>query len=369
MSRLFERFSRRSRSGRTTGVTVPPMDGALKPNQALQEAPVLFRRHRPDNLTRDGGRLLFSSGPSLNAIEISAADETATEVARFDSEITALASDGAGGYIVGLDSGDIIFGGALESLPPIKPGLRLAPTAFALSEHGRLYVCSGSQINRPSDWKRDLMERNESGSVWEFELESGQGSCLAEGLAFPYGVSLAGGENAILVSESWRHRLLLIPTDRSRREPSPQVVLDDLPGYPARIAAGSNGYWLTVFAPRGQLMEFVLREDAYRRRMMETVDPEFWMAPSLSPGRSFLEPLQLGAIRTMGTLKPWAPTRSYGLLVHLNARYQPTHSAHSRSGGTRHGITSCLQWEDRVLAASKGGDAVLSIDANAFAGE
>lgn len=94
MSRLFERFSRRSRSGRTTGVTVPPMDGALKPNQALQEAPVLFRRHRPDNLARDGGRLLFASGPSLNAIEIGAADETATEVARFDSEITGLIGSG-----------------------------------------------------------------------------------------------------------------------------------------------------------------------------------------------------------------------------------------------------------------------------------
>jgi hypothetical protein len=116
-------------------------------------------------------------------------------------------------------------------------------------------------------------------------------------------------------------------------------------------------------------MEFVLREDEYRRRMIETIEPEFWMAPSLASGRSFLEPLQLGAIRTMGALKAWAPTRSYGLFVHLDGQYQPTGSAHSRSDGTRHGVTSCLQWEDRVLAASKGGDCVLSLRADDFAGE
>ena len=31
----------------------------------------------------------------------------------------------------------------------------------------------------------------------------------------------------------------------------------------------------------------------------------------------FSEPMQLGAIQTMGILKAWAPTRSYGLLVRL----------------------------------------------------
>ena len=144
-------------------------------------------------------------------------------------------------------------------------------------------------------------------------------------------------------------------------------MLDDLPGYPARIAASPDGYWLTLFAPRGQLMEFVLREDEYRRAMMATIDPEFWMAPALSAGRSFLEPLQLGAIRTMGALKAWAPTRSYGLLVRLDSHFRPSGGAHSRANGDRHGVTSCLQWGDRVIAASKGGNLVLSIDVEHFA--
>jgi hypothetical protein len=369
MSGFLRRWSGRSGPETAGGVTVPPMDGALKPNQYLDEAQVVARQQRPDNLARDGDRLLFSSGPILNALKMDAAAEPATEVARFESEITALASDGAGGYAVGLDSGEIRFGGALGGVRPIKPDAPIAPTALTFGAPGRLYVCSGSATNRPSGWKRDLVERNASGSVWRFDLSSGRGACLAEGLAFPYGIALTGDGEALLVAESWRHRLVLIGPPSSPQNGEGKTVLDDLPGYPARIAAAPDGYWLAIFAPRGQLIEFVLRESEYRRRMMETIAPEFWMAPALSSGRSFLEPLQLGAIRTMGALKAWAPTRSYGLLVHLDDRFQPTGSAHSRADGSRHGITSCLQWGDRVLAASKGGNLVLSLGVDQFMGD
>lgn len=368
MSGIFNRLFGRFGDKGATGVTVPPMDGALKPNQAIETAPAILSHHRPDNLARDGNRLLFSSGSVLNALEIGASSEVVTEIMRFPDEITALASDGVGGYVVGLDNGEIIFDGTLKDCIKLKFDIPLAPTALAFGDDGRLYVCSGSLTNRPTEWKRDLMERNASGSVWKFDLTTGHGVCLAKGLAFPYGVALAGGQSAIVVTESWKHRILLIRTDHSGKSGEPQVVLDDLPGYPARIVAGADGYWLAVFAPRGQLIEFVLREDGYRKRMMEVVNPEYWMAPALTSGSKFLEPLQLGAIRTMGTLKPWAPTRSYGLLVYLNSLYQPTSSVHSRSDGNRHGITSCLHWENRLIAASKGGDVVVSIDIEEFSG-
>jgi Strictosidine synthase len=369
MSGLLQRLGFRRDAEATRVVTVPLMDGALKPNQYLDDAQVVAHQERPDNLARDSDRLLFSSGPILHALKMDAAAETVMEVARFESEIAALASDGAGGYAIGLDNGEIRFGGALGGVRPIKPDAPIAPTALAFGASGRLYICSGSATNRPSDWKRDLVERSASGSVWSFDFSSGRGACLAEGLAFPYGIALTEDGEALLVSESWRHRLLLIGTRPSSKNGAGKIVLDDLPGYPARIAAAPDGYWLAIFAPRGQLIEFVLRESEYRRRMMETIAPEFWMVPALSSGRSFLEPLQLGAIRTMGALKAWAPTRSYGLLVHLDGRYRPTSSAHSRANGSRHGITSCLQWGDHVLAASKGGNLILSLGVDQFAGD
>ena len=71
--------------------------------------------------------------------------------------------------------------------------------------------------------------------------------------------------------------------------------------------------------------------------------------------------MQGGAIRTHGIIKPWAPTRSYGLLVRLDANFQPIASYHSRADGLFHGVTSALQIGDRVLVASRGGNAILSL--------
>lgn len=337
-------------------VTVPPMDGALKPNSLMQDAEVLLSVIAPDNIARDGESLLFSCGEALMTL-----DEGTTEpreLNRFDAQITAIAADGKGGYVVGLSNGRVEYGGLLQDLPPIDAQHIGSPTALEFDGSGSLCICNGSQENDPAHWTRDLLDQNASGSVWRFNTMTGQGTCLADGLAWPNGITVLDHIGTLLVSESWKHRLVVISPKYSDK---PVVVLDDLPGYPGRIAADTNGYWLTVFAPRGQLIEFVLREDGYRNRMIETVAPEYWVAPSLNSGRSFLEPLQLGAIRTMGTLKPWAPTRSYGLLVHLDDQFQPTNSAHSRSDGTMHGITSCLHWEDKVIVTSKGGDAILSL--------
>jgi hypothetical protein len=141
------------------------------------------------------------------------------------------------------------------------------------------------------------------------------------------------------------------------------VVVDHLPGYPSRLSpAIDGGAWLSIFAPRNRLIEFVLQETHYRQDMIDTVPREFWIAPSLASSRSFLEPLQCGAIRSMGVHKPWSPTRSYGMVVKLDASLQPVSSVHSRANGTRHGTTSAVELDGKLLIASKGGDCVLAID-------
>jgi hypothetical protein len=140
--------------------------------------------------------------------------------------------------------------------------------------------------------------------------------------------------------------------------------LPDLPAYPARIAAAADGKgaWLALFAPRRQLTEFVLREHAYRKRMMDEVPPDYWVGPTLAPMKSFLEPLQGGTLKKLAAIKPWAPSRSYGLVVRLDEDYQPVFSFHSRADGTRHGITSALEVDGRLLAASHGSNAIVGID-------
>ena len=158
------------------------------------------------------------------------------------------------------------------------------------------------------------MERGRSGRVLLLDIASRRVQTIASKLQYAFGACAAGDE--FLVSESWRHRLIAIAADGTQR-----AVFDNLPVYPSRLStAASGGFWLTAFAARTQLVEFVLRENAYRRRMMAEIDPEYWIAPKLKSGQSFLEPMQGAHIKTMGVIKPWAPPRSYGLVIRLSAR-------------------------------------------------
>ena len=79
--------------------------------------------------------------------------------------------------------------------------------------------------------------------------------------------------------------------------------------------------------------------------MMREIAPDYWLAPSLAPRPHFLEPLQGGALRMHSRLKPWAPSRSYGLVVRLDASFRPVDSFHSRADGQRHGVTA-VAWGD-----------------------
>src|ERR1700737_1530911 len=61
-----------------------------------------------------------------------------------------------------------------------------------------------------------------------------------------------------------------------------RVLSKNFSGYPSRIVRGAGGhYWLAFFALRTQLTEFVLREHAFRARMMANFPPHLWVGPTL----------------------------------------------------------------------------------------
>ena len=118
--------------------------------------------------------------------------------------------------------------------------------------------------------------------------------------------------------------------------------------------ATGGGFWLSIFALRTHLIEFVLREEDFRHEMMSTIAPEYWIAPALATSGDALEPMQSGSIKALGIQKPWAPARSYGLVARLDSRGETTESLHSRVDGRIHGVTTVRPIGRRVLAVSKG---------------
>jgi hypothetical protein len=159
----------------------------------------------------------------------------------------------------------------------------------------------------------------------------------------------------LVFSEAWKHQLVRIDSTGLK------VLYADLPAYPGRIAPAEDGYWLALFAPRSQLVEFVLREPAYRKRMMAEVLQEFWVAPKLRSGRSFYESLQGGGVKHLGLLKPWAPTMSAGLCVKFDRAFRPRSSLQSRADGRTHGVTSIAEHDGQVFIAACGDGVVVSL--------
>jgi hypothetical protein len=333
---------------RGEAVTIPPFDGALKPNTALDDAPAVRAASAPGMLAVAGGEVLYSSGREVRRLG------NGEVVMSFEEDVTALAASPDGRIAVGLAGGSVtVIGGGARTFA------FSCPVALAFEDEDTLLICNGSETRRAGEWAADLMEGNRSGAVFRVDLASGQTTALAQGLGFPYGIAPDRLGKRLVIAESWMHRLLAVPLSGGPATP----ILSDLPGYPARLAsAPGDGTLLALFAPRNRLIEFVLKEDAYRADMMREIDPSHWIVPSLSASRSFLEPLQNGAVRSMGIHKPWSPSRSYGLVVELDAAFQPVASYHSRANGTRHGITSAVLHDGGILAASQGGDCIVRIE-------
>jgi hypothetical protein len=328
-------------------ITVPSFDGALKPNQILERAETVGQFEAPEDLATDGKALYIADGAAVLRLDGSAT----TEVRRFDRTITALCCLPDGGIAAALDGREVqVFATPSASSPrtTIADPSFNAINALSTGPRGTLIATDGSTARPTRQWVYDLMERGRTGRVLSLDIASGRVRTVGSGLSYAFGACATG--DTVFVSESWKHRIVAIASDGSQR-----VVLDNLPVYPSRLSpAGSGGFWLTAFAARTQLVEFVLRESAYRRRMMAEIDPEYWIAPKLKSGQSFLEPMQGAHIKTMGVVKPWAPPRSYGLVIRLNADGIPLYAAHSRVDGVNHGVAAAVEMEGSLYAIAKG---------------
>jgi len=341
-------------------IAVPSFDGALKPNQRLEEAAVVLENVAAEDLATDGKNLYLAAGQELLRLE----GDAAVPIRRFDKAITALTSLPGGGIALVLAGREVRIYGDVQAPEPSAVfadfGAR-SLNALAAGRDGVLFATDGSSNQDVDEWARDLLEGGRTGRVFRLDANKREAKVIASGLRYAFGVCVFDDE--ALVSESWRHRVVAVAPGGSIRP-----YVDDLPVYPSRLSrALTGGFWLTAFAARTQLIEFVLREPAYRKRMMAEIDPALWIAPRLRSGESFMEPTQGAHLKTMGVIKPWAPARSYGLIIRLSAEGVPLYSLHSRVDGVNHGIVAAVECGDYLYAVAKGPGRLLKISLEGLA--
>ncbi|MEJ8851378.1 strictosidine synthase [Variovorax rhizosphaerae] len=351
-------------SGRGSAApAVPVMDGALEPNRVLDNAQVVAELEGIDDLATDGFSLYATAGPVLYRLE----GDRLVEQLRVDADITALAVHENGAVALALEGKRMSVmsqgrKGWVEraGLDEVAGVPLCGVNALCFDESGdNILLSDGSAQHAPADWCRDLMEKGRSGRVVRWG-SGGQAELLASRLHHAFGVLALNGE--VIFSESWRHRVVRTGSAKGAK---PTPMLSDLPGYPSRMApAKAGGFWLTCFVCRTQLVEFILREDAFRKRMLQGVKPSLWIAPALRSGANFLEPLQSGDV----VLKRWAPPRSYGLVLHVDATGRTIRSLHSQVDGQHHGITAVAEFRGALYAASKGSGRLLRVPFEAMEG-
>ena len=84
-------------------ITVPIFDGALKPNQILEQAETFAELEAPEDLATDGTSLFVADGACVLRYD----DYTATTVAQVDRRITGVANLPRGGLAVALDGTEV----------------------------------------------------------------------------------------------------------------------------------------------------------------------------------------------------------------------------------------------------------------------
>jgi Strictosidine synthase len=341
---------------------IPSMDGAFSPNERLDQAtPVGDPLPGADAVAEAAdGAICVSAGRKVWRLS-GPHYESRSVFAEFDSDVGALAFHPDSRLLACTARGlaAVEASGRTSYLETAEGEPLRCLTAVAVAPDETIFLCDGSTRHGAVRWCVDLMERNRLGRIIVCGPELQDARVLARGLDYPGGLAVSA-RSELWFTESFAHRLSRAPISGPGALAEPRIVIRNMPGYPSRLSRRRDGgFWLSLFAVRTHLVEFVLREDDFREEMMRTIPPEYWVAPALATTGDCLEPMQTGGIKALGIQKPWAPPRSYGLLARLDADGEVIETLHSRVGGRHHGITDAIETDQGLVIISKGSGRVL----------
>lgn len=356
-SRLLSNIKELLRPESAPNRAIPTLDGGLTPNDRLDEFTSVTALADVEDVVSETARtVLVTAGNALWRVDVTSG--TKTVVAELPGKGLGLARDvdGVGGGILVCVAGAgllrVSSDGGLEPLV-VQSGAPCDGDLMSVVAVGTdIYVTRCSTTTPAADWARDLMSKGRTGALLKV-LPGGHLEPVVDGLAWAYGACVLGHE--ILVAESWNHRILAYSPQTGKT----RTVRDRLPGYPARLHESGPSICVALLALRTYLVEFVLREDQFRQRMLAEIPMQDWIRPALRTTNTVREPLQLGGARHLGETKPWAPPRSYGLVVEMDADGDFVRSFHSRPGKHRHGTLAALAHGDRLVVLAAGPGEVL----------
>jgi hypothetical protein len=317
------------------------LEGVLGPNTFMDDASGMVVDTPQALCVVDDARLLFSSGNSVLAI--AEWGEQPELWCRFDQPVTALCASSGG--LVGVGLADASFmvrdkaGLAMDEwaqpagLVSVADCIFVSEDEIAIVDNGYSY---GQDILSIAPW--DEIGRGQVVAI----NRDGTTRQLAGSLHCPMGIA-RDTDGALIVSLLERACVVDL---------SGNVRQSGFPAYLGRIRKTDTAFLISCLSRRDPLIEFLKTEKEFVAEMKAKIDPQHWLSPRANPEFSHDFPIELGATRLFGEIKPWAPSFSYGLVIEADKDLIPTGSAHSRANGRRHAIRDAVWWNGDVIAVS-----------------
>lgn len=167
-------------------------------------------------------------------------------------------------------------GGAVEVLVSEVDGaaLRFCNNA-AVAPDGTVYFTDSSRRFGIAHWKADLLEHSGTGRLLRRGL-SAEVSVLLDGLDFANGVALTPDGTAVVVAETGAYRLTRHPVGSGR----PEVLVDNLPGFPDNISTGTDGLiWVAMGSPRDAMLDRLSSRNPLLRKAVWALPERFQPRP------------------------------------------------------------------------------------------
>jgi len=227
----------------------PPLTGVLAANERLQLADLLARGkvRGPEDTAVDADGVLYAG--------------------LGDGHIVRVFPDGrvqnwldTGGRPLGMEfdqNGNLIVADAWKGLLSITPAGQITvltreaegtPFRFTddldVAPDGRIYFTDASSRFRLPDFRLDLLEMRPHGRLLRYNPRTRKTDVLLGKLYFANGVTISPEGDYLLVSETWKYRILKywIHGPKAGRA---EVFVDNLPGFPDNLAVDVEGrYWV-----------------------------------------------------------------------------------------------------------------------------
>ena len=151
-------------------IFVPVMDGALKPNEFLDNVKVIHKEEDIDNLVINRSTILFSGKSSLFSM---ASMKKPKKIKSFSSDITAMALNSSGSKIAVALADETVVILNSKTLKEVFTFKEKCVTSMCFQKDTLVYT-TGSQNFSATQWQHDLLSNGSSGTVSANQLDGSE---------------------------------------------------------------------------------------------------------------------------------------------------------------------------------------------------